>query len=91
MTQANDNGDKRSCDSWRELIVHDPNILGGKATIRGTRLAVDFLLDLLGGGWTVAEILENYPGLTETELRACLSYAAEAVRAERVFSIDVVG
>jgi len=91
MTEANGEGDQRSCDSWHEMIVHNPNILGGKATIRGTRLAVDFLLDLMGGGWSFAELIESYPGLTEAEIRACISYGAEAVRAERVFTIDVAG
>ena len=76
---------------WREYIVTDPNILAGKPTIRGTRLSVEFILDLLAGGWTSAELLDNYPTLTEDGIRACLAYAADAMRGERVFTVSVPG
>ncbi len=57
-----------------ERIVTDANILVGKPIVRGTRLSVDFLLGLLADGWSEAEILRNYPGLTDADLRACLAY-----------------
>jgi uncharacterized protein (DUF433 family) len=54
-----------------ERIVRDPGILGGKAVIRGTRLAVEFLLELLEAGVSEKELLVNYPGLTVEDLEAC--------------------
>lgn len=55
-----------------ERITTDPEILGGKPVVKGTRLAVEFLLDLMAQGWTETEILRNYPGLTAADLAACL-------------------
>jgi uncharacterized protein (DUF433 family) len=72
---------------WTSRIVNDPDSLAGKATIRGTRLAVDMVLDYLAAGWTHAELLESFPTLTEEGIRACLAYAAESVRAERVLTL----
>ena len=56
--------------SWREYIHSDPSVLAGKPVIRGTRLSVEFLLDLLSEGWTGQQILENYPQLSQEALRA---------------------
>jgi len=47
--------------NWQERIVADPKVLAGKPAIKGTRLAVEFILDLLAEGWSEAEILQNYP------------------------------
>ena len=57
-----------------ERIVCDENILAGKPVIKGTRLAVEFIIDLLAHGWTDAEILENYPHIVQEDIRACLAY-----------------
>ncbi len=57
---------------WQERIVIDPDILTGKSVIKGTRLSVDFIVDLLAQGWMEAEILENYPGVTIEDIHACL-------------------
>jgi uncharacterized protein (DUF433 family) len=62
--------------SWQDRIVIDPEILVGKPVVKGTRLAVDFIIDLLAQGWTEMEILRNYPGLTQEDIRACLVYAS---------------
>ena len=70
---------------WQERIEVNPDVLVGKPVIRGTRLAVDFILDLLAQGWPEAEILRNYPGLTTRDIRACLAYAGETVRSEKVY------
>jgi uncharacterized protein (DUF433 family) len=56
-----------------ERIVRDPGILGGKPVIRGTRLAVEFLLELLEAGVSEEEVLVNYPGLAPMDLEACRS------------------
>jgi uncharacterized protein (DUF433 family) len=75
--------------NWRERIVIDPNILVGKPVVRGTRLAVEFIIDLMAQGWTEEEILRNYPGLTREDLQACLSYVSEVLRAEKVYPLKV--
>jgi uncharacterized protein (DUF433 family) len=58
-----------------ELIVVDPEILAGKPVIRGTRLAAEFILELLAAGQSEQDILTDYPGLTPEDILACLSYA----------------
>ena len=68
--------------NWRDRIVIDPEILVGKPVVRGTRLAVDFVISLLAQGWSEAEILRNYPGLTREDIQACLSYASAILQAE---------
>jgi len=60
---------------WPERITVDPEILVGKPTIRGTRLAVELILELLAAGQSESEILANYPGLTREDILACLAYA----------------
>jgi uncharacterized protein (DUF433 family) len=54
----------------------DPDILAGKPIIRGTRLAVEFILELLAAGQSEREIIASYPGLTRDDILACLSYAS---------------
>ncbi len=71
--------------SWQERIIVDPDILVGKPVIKGTRLAVEFVVDLLAQGWSEDEILRNYPGINQDDTRACLSYASELLRAEKVY------
>jgi uncharacterized protein (DUF433 family) len=73
--------------SWRERICIDSKVLGGKPVVVGTRLAVDFLIALLGQGWSESDILKNYPGLTHEDLAACLQYAAEVLNAEKVYPL----
>lgn len=73
---------------WQERIVIDPQILVGKPVIKGTRLAVEFIIDLLAQGWSEAEILQNYPGLTRADIQACLSYASAVLQMERVYSFE---
>ena len=64
---------------WQNRIAVDPEILVGKPVIKGTRLAVEFIIDLLAQGWTEADILHNYPGLTRQDIQACLAYASTAL------------
>jgi uncharacterized protein (DUF433 family) len=72
---------------WSERIVIDPRVLVGKPVIRGTRLAVEFIIDLLAQGWPEEEILANYPGLTREDILACLAYASATLRAEKVYPL----
>ena len=74
---------------WQERIVVDAEVLTGKPIVKGTRLAVDFILELLSEGWTESEILSNYPGLTREDIQACLAYASHTLRAERVYPLSV--
>ncbi len=77
--------------SWQERIVIDPAILVGKPIIKGTRLAVEFIVDLLAQGWSRQEILDNYPGLVDQDIQACLAYASATLRAEKVYPLELVG
>jgi uncharacterized protein (DUF433 family) len=74
---------------WQERIVIDPDVLVGKPILKGTRLAVEFIIDLLAQGWTEADILRNYPGLTHQDVQACLAYASRMLRAEKVYLLAV--
>lgn len=71
---------------WRQHIVVDPAILTGKPVVKGTRLAVEFLLGLLAQGWSEAEIIRNYPGLTREQILACVAYAQDRLSEEKVFA-----
>ncbi len=72
---------------WKERIVVDPKILVGKPVIRGTRIAVEFLIELLAEGWTREQVLKNYPQLTPDDIQAALHYATEALKEEQVFRL----
>jgi len=65
--------------NWREYIHSDPKILVGKPVIRGTRLAVDFILGLFAAGWTTEQVLESYPTLTAQALQAVFAFAADII------------
>ena len=64
---------------WRVYIVSDPSVLMGKPVIKGTRIAVEFILGLLAEGWAEEQILENYPTLTRESLQAVFAFTAESV------------
>ena len=68
-----------------ERIVLDPAVLTGKPVIRGTRLSVEFVIGLLADGWSEADILHNYPGITHDDVAACLGYARDLLRSEKVY------
>ena len=70
-----------------ERIVVDTGILDGKPVIRGTRLAVEFILELLAAGQSEGDILTNYPGLTRDDILACLSYASYLAHEYKVYPI----
>lgn len=72
---------------WQDRIAIDPRILVGKPVIKGTQLAVGFVVDLPAQGWSEQEILRNYPGLSHEDIHACLSYASEVLHAEKVYPL----
>jgi uncharacterized protein (DUF433 family) len=59
-----------------ERITFDPDIMGGRACIRGMRITVSLVLSLVANGMTTAEILREYPYLEAEDIQACLHYAA---------------
>jgi uncharacterized protein (DUF433 family) len=70
---------------WEDRITADPKVLVGKPVIKGKRLAVEFILELLANGWSEAQILDNYPGVTHEDIVACLRHANDLVKSERVY------
>ncbi|MBD3189096.1 MAG: DUF433 domain-containing protein [Candidatus Heimdallarchaeota archaeon] len=62
-----------------ERITLNPKVMTGKPVIKGTRLTVQFMLNLLASGATIEEILEEYEGLTKEDIQACLLYASETL------------
>lgn len=72
---------------WQERITIDPKILVGKPVVKGTRLSVEFIIGLLAQGWSEAEVLRNYPGLTADDIKACLAYAGDVIKSERIYPI----
>jgi uncharacterized protein (DUF433 family) len=73
---------------WQDRIVIDPAVLVGKPTVRGTRISVEWVVDLLAAGWSIEQILENYPHLTREDIQACLSYASELLHSEKIFPLE---
>jgi len=71
--------------NWQDRISIDPKILVGKPVIKGTRLAVEFIIDLLANGWSEADIIKNYPRLTHDDIQACLCYASFLIKSERIY------
>jgi len=77
-------------DDILKRISVDPKVCFGKPCIRGHRIWVSFILDLLASGWTEQEVLENYPGIEAEDIRACIAYGAEMSR-ERYVEIAAPG
>ena len=69
-----------------ERVTIDPRICGGKPCIRGTRIWVSLILDLLAGGIAEAELLAEYPQLTHEDVLAAIAYGAEVAR-ERIVPV----
>ena len=65
---------------WRERIVSDPDVLGGKPSIKGTRISVELILGWFANGWTHEMILESYPQLSHEDILAVRAFAAEIMR-----------
>lgn len=70
-----------------DRIVVDPRILTGKPVVRGTRISVELVVELLAAGWSHAQILTSYRRLSEEDIRACLAYASELLREEKVYPL----
>lgn len=72
---------------WRKRIIVDQNVLVGKPVIKGTRIAVELVIDLLARGYSNQQILDQYDHITSDDIQACLAYASETLRSERVYAL----
>ena len=70
--------------NYKDIITIEPGKRGGKPCIRGMRITVYDVLDYLASGMTINEILDDFPYLTETDIRACLSYAADREKTQMI-------
>jgi uncharacterized protein (DUF433 family) len=70
---------------WRTRIVIDAKVLVGKPVIKGTRISVELVIDLLARGYTKERIIEQYDHITLEDIQACLAYASEVLKSERVY------
>ena len=73
--------------NWEDRIAVDPGVLVGKPVVKGTRISVEFVVDLLARGWTFDQILREYDHLSAEDIRACLAYAADMLRSEKVYLV----
>ena len=69
-----------------QRIISNSTILGGKPVIQGTRISVEFILELIASGMTVKEIVEEYPQLKSADIKAAIQCASKAVAKEYVFA-----
>ncbi|GAB3944865.1 DUF433 domain-containing protein [Spirosoma harenae] len=72
--------------TWQNNSTSDPTSMFGKPVIRGTRIPVDLILEKLGNGETIPQLLEDYPRATEADLYACLLFASEIIKNEIVYA-----
>jgi len=70
--------------NWQQHIVADPKVLYGKPVIKKTRIPVDLILEKLAVGDTIEDLLEAYPNITREDINACLIFAAESVKNEKI-------
>ena len=72
---------------WRTRIVADASVLVGKPVIKGTRISVELVMDLLAAGYTPSQVRQQYDHLTLEDIHACLAYARDVIGAERMFAL----
>jgi len=73
--------------NWRDQIDCDPEIIGGKPKIKGTRIGVEVILERLGDGWSIEQLMEAYPRITADQIQACQAFAAEMLATDEVVDI----
>ena len=69
------------------MIVSDPNVLMGKPVVKGTRITVEVILEKLGAGETIEQVLDAHPRLTRESVLAALRFGAEALRADVAYPL----
>ena len=75
--------------TWEERITVDPHVLAGKPVVKGSRVAVEFVIELLAEGWSEPDIIKNYPRLAPEDIRACLAYARDRLQEEITYPLQV--
>jgi uncharacterized protein (DUF433 family) len=78
-------------NDWRDRVTFDPDILKGKPTIKGTRISVELILELLANGWTEQKITENYPQLKKDDIHAALRYALDILKEKPMYPYSLIG
>ncbi|MEM4312074.1 MAG: DUF433 domain-containing protein [Nitrososphaerales archaeon] len=73
---------------WKERITIDKEVLAGKPIIKGTRISVEFILELLANGWAYEDILENYPQLTKEDILSAIQYSLEILKDEKTYAFN---
>jgi uncharacterized protein (DUF433 family) len=74
-------------ETWKNRISIDSEILAGKPIVKGTRLSVEFIMELIANGWTHPKILKNYPQLNQQDIVAVLKYATKVMKEEKIYLI----
>ena len=72
----------------RKFIISDPSVMMGKPVIAGTRITVEFIVEKLGSGETIDQILQAHPRLTREAIQEALTFAAEALRADVIYPVS---
>lgn len=72
---------------WSDHLENNPAVLIGRPIIRGTQLAVDFVVERVARGVSEAQLLAEHPRLTHESILACLQYAAQVAKADRVYAL----
>jgi uncharacterized protein (DUF433 family) len=73
----------------KEYIVSNPKVMMGKPVITGTRISVELILEKLAEGETVEQILQAHPRLTPIAIRAALAFAAEVLRGDVIYPVEI--
>jgi uncharacterized protein (DUF433 family) len=72
--------------NWKDYIVADENVLLGKPVIKGTRISVEHVINLMAAGWTEEQLLENHPRLDKTKIQAVFLYIKDCLRDGLMFN-----
>ena len=72
---------------WSERITIDPDVLVGKPVVKGTRISVELVIDRLARGYTKEQIIQQYDHVSVEDIQACLAYASDVLRSEKVYSV----
>ena len=75
---------------WTDFIEQNPGILNGKPIIKGTRIGVDLILEKIGAGETIEDLLAAYPFLSKDAILACMSFGAASIRNETYIELDTL-
>ena len=72
---------------YNKYIIRNPDIMLGKPLIKGTRITVELIMRKLAGGYTIENLLNNYPHLTRDQIYAALKYAADLIANEEIYEV----